>query len=94
MSLKTVITAAAGGVLSKAGQTILKSLGLGLVTSTITLTLINKYIDYAKNSFGALGDAMGILSIAGFNVALSIIFSALVIRVTLNSKKVMLRALK
>ena len=86
MSLASLLTKVADVVLSKSGKNILSGMGVGLVTSTISLTLLNQYIDYARDSYSALGNAVGILGLAGFNVAFSIIFSALVIKMTLRSK--------
>lgn len=91
MSLSSLLVKVGDVLLSKSGKGFLTSLGVGIVTTTLTLTLLNKYISYAVNSYGALGDVMGLLGLAGFNVALSIIFSALVIRMTLSSKSLSFR---
>ena len=91
MSLASLLTKIADVVLSKSGQTILKGLGIGIVSTTISLTLITKYIDYAQQSYNALGDVIGLLGLAGFDVGLSIVFSALVIKMTLRSKNLSFR---
>lgn len=91
MSLSALLIKVGDALLSKTGKAILTTLGVGIVTTTITLTLINKYISYATTAYDGLGDVIGLLGLAGFNVALSIIFSALVIRMTLNSKALSFR---
>jgi uncharacterized protein YebE (UPF0316 family) len=72
-------------LLSKAGRIILTSLGVGLVSATVSLTLLNQYISYLQNSYSALGEVAGILSLAGVDYGLSIIITAVVIKITLKA---------
>lgn len=92
MGLKSLLVNASDVIFSKAGRNILSGLGIGLVTSTISLTLLNRYIEHATSQYTALGAVVGLLGLAGFNVALSIIFSSLVIRMTMNINKISFRA--
>ena len=90
MSLATVLTKVADATLSKAGRTVLTSLGVGLVSSSVSLVLFNQYINYLQSSYSALGDVAGILALAGVDYGLSIIISAVVIKITLKAKNVSL----
>ena len=90
MSLATVLTKVADATLSKAGRTVLTSLGVGLVSSSVSLVLFNQYINYLQSSYSALGDVPGILALAGVDYGLSIIISAVVIKITLKAKNVSL----
>lgn len=90
MSLATILTKVADVTLSKAGRTVLTSLGVGLVSSTISLVLFNQYINYLQSSYSALGDVAGILALAGVDYGLSIIISAVVIKITLKAKNISL----
>ena len=77
-------------LLSKAGRVILTSLGVGLVSATLSLTLLRQYIDYLQNSYSSLGEVAGILSLAGVDYGLSIIITAVVIKITLKAGQVSL----
>lgn len=90
MSLATILTKVSDVVLSKGGRTVLSSLGVGLISSSISLVLFQRYISYLQNSYSALGDFAGILSLAGVDYGLSIIISAVVIKITLKAKSVSL----
>lgn len=90
MSLATILTKVADVTLSKAGRTVLTSLGVGLVSSSISLVLFNQYINYLQSSYSALGDVAGILALAGVDYGLSIIISAVVIKITLKAKNISL----
>ena len=75
-------------LLSKAGRVILTSLGVGLVSATLSLTLLRQYIDYLQNSYSSLGEVAGILALAGVDYGLSIIITAVVIKITLKAGQV------
>lgn len=90
MTLATILTKVADVTLSKAGRTVLTSLGVGLVSSSISLVLFNQYINYLQSSYSALGDVAGILALAGVDYGLSIIISAVVIKITLKAKNISL----
>jgi hypothetical protein len=77
-------------LLSKAGRVILTSLGVGLVSATLSLTLLRQYIDYLQNSYSSLGEVAGILALAGVDYGLSIIITAVVIKITLKAGQVSL----
>ena len=94
MSLASLLVKVGDIFSSKLGKTVLSSLGIGIVTTTISVTLLNAYINYAIASYGALGDVVGLLGLAGFNIALGLIFSALGIRMYLNNKSISFRKLQ
>ena len=77
-------------VLSKAGRVIMTSLGVGLMSAAISLTLLRQYIGYLQNSYSALGEVAGILALAGVDYGLSIIITAVVIKITLKASQVSL----
>ncbi|WP_347454249.1 DUF2523 domain-containing protein [Acinetobacter thermotolerans] len=89
MSLKMLLVSVADWTLSKAGSTILKSLGLGFVSSAIVLTLFNQLISYAQNEWGQMSsDVLQILALGNIDYGLSIIVGACVIRITLMMNKI------
>lgn len=90
MSLATLLTKIADITLSKGGRTVLSSLGLGVFSATVSLTLFNSYINYLKSSYSSLGDVAGILGLAGVDYGLSIIISAIVVKITLKANNVTL----
>ena len=91
MSLSSLLVKVGDLLASRMGKTVMSSLGVGIVTTTITVTLLNTYINYALNAYDALGDVIGILGLAGFNVGLGIIFGALSIKMYLRSAGIKLR---
>lgn len=82
------------GLLSGSLKTILTGAGLGLASAAISLSVINYYIDHTVAAAGGLGTFASLLGIAGFDIALSIIFSAIVLKLTLNSAALTIRKLK
>ena len=90
MSLATVLTKIADLTLSKAGRTVLTSLGVGLVSAGISLNIFNQYLNYLQSSYSALGDVAGILGLAGVDYGLSIILSAVVVKITLKANNIKL----
>ncbi|MDS7958265.1 MULTISPECIES: DUF2523 family protein [unclassified Acinetobacter] len=90
MSLISLLQKVSDITLSKGGRTVLSSLGVGLVFSSVSISLFNSYITYLQNSYSALGDVAGILGLAGVPYGLSIIISAVVIKITLKAKNVSL----
>jgi len=87
--LKAFFTGLLGGSL----KTILTGAGLGLASAAISMAVINYYIDQTVSAAGGLGTFASLLGIAGFDVALSIIFSAIVLRITINSTRLTIRKL-
>lgn len=82
------------GLLSGSLKTILTGAGLGLASAAIAMAVINYYIDQTVSAAGGLGTFASLLGIAGFDIALSIIFSAIVLKLTLNSASLAIRKLK
>jgi len=90
MSLISILQKVADITLSKSGRTVLSSLGVGLVSTSVSINLFNSYISYLQSSYSALGDVAGILGLAGVPYGLSIIISAVVVKITLKAKNVSL----
>jgi hypothetical protein len=88
--LKALFTGLLGGSL----KTILAGAGIGLASAAIAMSIITYYIDQTVAAAGGLGTFASLLGIAGFDIALSIIFSAIVLKITLNSASLALRKLK
>lgn len=59
--------------------------GLGLVTSTVILTMVNKYISTAITNMSAVGSIAGLMGLAGLDVAMSILIGAIVCRATIST---------
>lgn len=79
-----------GGLISGGLRKLLMGAGIGLATAALSLTIINYYMDKITQSSNGIGVVASILGIAGFDVALSIIFSAIVLKITINSTKLFL----
>lgn len=71
----------------------LKSMGVGLVTYTAMLFLYNTALAYLHSSFGALGSFFYAFNLAGIDVFVSKITSAISIRMYIVSKKISFRSL-
>ena len=56
MSLASLLVKVGDIFSSKLGKTVLSSLGIGIVTTTISVTLLNAYINHAIASYGRLPD--------------------------------------
>lgn len=90
MSLQSLLVKVSDIALSKGGRTVMSSLGVGLVSSAVSLNLFNQYISYLQSSSSGLGDVAGILGLAGVDYGLSIIISSVVVKITLKAKNVSL----
>lgn len=85
------ILAIVGGKLSSGFlKKLLTGAGLGLVTSAVSLTALNSLMSHLQSSYTALGIAANLLSLAGFDVGLSIILGAMVVKMTVGSGKISL----
>ena len=89
MSLKSILVSVADATLSKTGSSLLKGLGLGVLSSAVVLTLFNQLISYAQAEWGKLSaDVLQILGLANIDYGLSIIIGCCVLKVTLMINKV------
>ena len=70
----------------------LKSVGVGLVTYAVMLTLYNTALAYLHTSFGSLGSFFYAFNLAGIDVFVSKITSAISIRIYIVSKKISFRS--
>lgn len=92
-SLGTIITKAIEIGTKPIFKNGLKSLGVGLITYTVVLTLYNTALAYLHASFGDLGSFFYAFNIAGIDVFVSKCTSALGIRIYIVSNKISFRSL-
>lgn len=71
----------------------LKSLGVGFVTYGVMMVLYNTAIAYLHATFGDLGSFFYAFNLAGIDVFVSKITSAISIRIYIVSKKISFRSL-
>lgn len=88
-----------GGLLSKVIESgtkgglknILMGAGLTLASNAVFLTIVNRYIATLQNQVGGLSaDLSGLIHLSGFDVAMSIVLSAVVTRLTISPPKLSL----
>lgn len=91
------------GMWSKAGQlfdsaqkgmlkNVLTGAGVMLASSAIFMTAFTAVLNSFKSTLGSVSsDIMSIAHVAGFDVAMTILLSACVTRLTLNQSKLMLK---
>lgn len=80
--LSKTVDSASSGFLKKA----LTGAGLGLASTAGVTVLVNSYIDNLRTSTGGLSaELLAILHLSALDYALSIILSAVVTRIALNS---------
>lgn len=80
--LSKSLDSASSGLLKK----VLTGAGLGLASTAGVTALVNSYIDNLRSSTGGLSaELLAILHLSGLDYALSIILSAVVTRIALNS---------
>lgn len=92
MGLASLLTKVADITLSKAGRTVLTSLGVGLVSSAVSLSMLQQYISFLQLRYGLIGDLAGLLALADFPLGMSIVLSAVTVKITLKAKNVTLGA--
>lgn len=67
--------------------------GLGLGTYAVMQTLYYSFLSYLQSNFSQLASIFYAINLTGLDVALSILVSAVGIRIYLNSQKVFIRKL-
>jgi hypothetical protein len=73
---------------------ILTGAGLGLFTSAVSQTLLTSLFDTAINSINSSSaDILGLLHILGFDTFLSVVFGAIIARLTIQSFSLRLQKL-
>lgn len=79
---------------SGSGKWVLASLGIGLFSSGVMLTVLNQFVQMAIDSFPPMGkDAMALMGLLGLDKAISIIFGAYIVKFTMKSTGVAVKAL-
>lgn len=91
MSLSSVLTKVSDVVLSDAGQKIIGGLGLSVFTYGTTQAVFSKAMALVYQYWDAMGDLMYLMGLSGFDKAMSMVFSAIAVRVAMNSAKVGLK---
>lgn len=76
------------------GSTVLTSLGIGFLSGSIALVVINYYIGKIVAQAGFLGDMAAILHLGGMDTAISIVIGACVVRASLAASKLSLGRIK
>lgn len=87
MSLSTILTKVSDVVLSDAGQKIIGGLGISVFTYGSTQLIFNLAMDTVYQYWGQMGNFMYLLGLGGVDQALSMVFSAIAVRVAMNSAK-------
>jgi len=86
--LVSIITSLQSGSLKR----IMSGAGVYLASSAIFITAFGTAVNTLKSSVsGISGDVLALAHLAGFDVAMTIVLSAVVTRLTLNSSKLVLR---
>lgn len=69
----------------------LKGAGLGLGSYVALQALYQTFLIHLKDNFSQLADFLYAINLSGLDVALSIVVSAINIRIFMNSKKIFIR---
>lgn len=88
MGLSNILTKVSDVVLSDAGQKVIGNMGLALFTYGASQLVFNQAISVVNNYWSGLGSVMYLFGISGADVALSMVLSAIAVRVAMNSAKV------
>lgn len=88
MSLSNILTKVSDVVLSNAGQKVIGGLGLSVFTYGTTQAIFSKAMSTVYEYWGSMGDLMFLMGLSGFDKAMSMVFSAIAVRVAMNSAKV------
>ena len=93
MSLASLLTKVSESVLSTSVSKMLKGAGVGLATFGITQAVYNMALNKLHESFAQLVDFFFVINLSGLSIALSLIVSAIGIKVSISSQKLALRKL-
>lgn len=85
MSASSLFSKLADGVLSSAGQKIIKGAGLAVFTYGATQLIFDQAMSVVYQYWGQLGNIMWLFSLSGADQALSMVLSAISVRVAFNS---------
>lgn len=80
-------------VLSFAFKKVLIGAGVGLVAFGVTQLAFNKGLEHVQNSMNVFSAGFYLIDLSGIDIFLALIFSAISLRISLNSGKLGLRKL-
>lgn len=78
------------GLLPNSFKTFFLSMGVGVASGAIALTVVNYYIGKIQQQAGLLGDMAGIAHLGGLDKAISIVIGAVIIRATILASQAVL----
>lgn len=87
MSLSSILTKISDVVLSDAGQKVIGGLGISVFTYATSQAIFNQAMSTVYQYWGQLGNVMYLFGISGADHALSMVLSAIAVRVAMNSAK-------
>lgn len=92
-SFSSILTSVIEFTSRKLFKNVLGGAGLGLGSYLILTELYSQFLSYLQTNFSNLSTIFYAINLTGLDVALSIVISAVGIRVYLNSQQVFLRKL-
>ena len=88
MSLASVLTKVSDVVLSGAGRKIISGLGISAFTYGGTQLIFGQAISLVQSYWSGLGSVFYIFGLSGADQALSMVLSAIAVRIAMNSAKI------
>lgn len=87
MGLSNILTKVSDVVLSDAGQKIIGGMGLSVFTYATSQVIFNQAMSLVYEYWRQLGNVMYLFGLSGADQALSMVLSAIAVRVAMNSAK-------
>ncbi|VTX66214.1 DUF2523 family protein [Acinetobacter ursingii] len=87
MGLSNILIKVSDVVLSNAGQKIIGGMGLSVFTYATSQAIFNQAMSMVYQYWGQLGNVMYLFGLSGADQALSMVLSAIAVRVAMNSAK-------
>lgn len=87
MGLSNILIKVSDVVLSDAGQKIIGGMGLSVFTYATSQAIFNQAMSLVYQYWGQLGNVMYLFGLSGADQALSMVLSAIAVRVAMNSAK-------
>lgn len=87
MGLSNILTKVSDVILSDAGQKIIGGMGLSVFTYATSQAIFNQAMSLVYQYWGQLGNVMYLFGLSGADQALSMVLSAIAVRVAMNSAK-------
>ena len=88
MSLSSILTKVSDVILSSAGQKVISGMGISAFTYGTTQFIFDQSMSLVYQYWGQLGNVMYLFGLSGADQALSMVFSAIAVRVALNSASI------